>query len=62
MYEYVEVIRDLHPGLVNLPTFIGGHSLGGLVSAHAVLKNQGMWTGMVLHSPAIDVEWTMALR
>lgn len=45
-----------------LPMFLGGHSMGGLVAAHAALASQGRWSGLLLHSPALDVEWTPVLR
>ena len=45
-----------------LPTFIGGHSMGGLVACLVALRAQDMWAGLLLHSAAIDVEWTPILR
>ena len=45
-----------------LPTFIGGQSMGGLIASYAVLRNQGAYSGLILHSAAIDVEWTFILR
>lgn len=57
-----------------LPRVLGGHSLGGLVAAHAVLRlaqgspgnvatpeSTGV-AGLVLHSAALDVVWTPVLR
>ncbi|KAF5826087.1 Alpha/Beta hydrolase protein [Dunaliella salina] len=45
-----------------LPTFLGGQSMGGLIQAYAVLQNQAKWAGLILQSAAIDVEWTPILR
>ena len=47
---------------LKLPAFIGGQSLGGLISAHVALKNQSLWSGMVLCSAAMNIEWTLTLR
>ena len=53
------------------PVFIGGHSLGGLVAAltaaghaspSAAAGGAGPWAGLVLSSPALDVEWSPMLR
>jgi hypothetical protein len=45
-----------------LKMFIGGQSLGGLVAVHTALRSQHLWSGLLLHSPALDVEWTNMLR
>jgi len=50
------------PAQTAAPMFIGGQSMGGLVAATAVLRSQEIWAGMILHSAALDVEWTMILR
>lgn len=43
--------------------FIGGHSLGGLIAALACLESgQETWSGLLLSSPALDVEWTPILK
>ncbi len=36
--------------------------MGGLVAAHAVLRNQERWAGLVLHSAAMNIVWTPLLR
>ena len=46
----------------NLPMFLGGHSMGGLVAAHLALKSKQQWNGLILHSPALDIEWNSMLR
>ena len=53
-----EVLKSQAP----MPAFIGGQSLGGLISASVALRNQSVWSGMVLCSAAIDVEWNLTLR
>ncbi|KXZ45342.1 hypothetical protein GPECTOR_56g439 [Gonium pectorale] len=44
------------------PVFLLGHSMGGLVTALLCLKRQDEVAGLMLHSPALDVEWTPLLR
>lgn len=44
------------------PMFIGGHSLGGLVAALTCLQLPNQFAGLLLCSPAVDVEWTPVLR
>ncbi|KAL0032199.1 hypothetical protein WJX77_010371 [Trebouxia sp. C0004] len=46
----------------SIPAFIGGQSLGGLISAHVALLDQSRWSGLVLCSAAMNIEWTLALR
>lgn len=57
--EFADEVLKSQPAT---PVFIGGQSLGGLISASVVLRNQSVWTGMVLCSAAIDVEWNLTLR
>lgn len=47
-----------------VPAFMMGCSLGGLVSTYTVLRDQARWAkgGLVLMSPAMDVEWNFVLR
>ncbi|GLC39425.1 hypothetical protein PLESTB_001347700 [Pleodorina starrii] len=45
-----------------LPVFLLGHSMGGLVAALTCLRRQDQVSGLMLHSPALDVEWTPVLR
>jgi len=49
-------------GELPVPCFIGGQSMGGLVATHLSLRAQDRWAGLLLHSPALDVEWTPILR
>lgn len=44
------------------PMFVCGHSMGGLVAPFVCLRDQSRWTGLMLCSPALDVEWTPVLR
>lgn len=46
------------------PAFMMGCSLGGLISTYVVLRDQARWArgGLVLMSPAMDVEWNFVLR
>ncbi|KAG2444677.1 hypothetical protein HXX76_001421 [Chlamydomonas incerta] len=45
-----------------LPVFVLGHSMGGLVAALMALRRQEQLAGVMLHSPALDVEWNPMLR
>lgn len=72
VWSFNDLVNDLYfvwdwakkqtPANAALPTFIGGQSMGGLVAAHTALRSQGSWAGCLLHSAAIDVEWTPVLR
>ena len=49
----------------SVPFYIGGHSMGGLVASHLAASPSSTAfnvKGLVLHSPALDVEWTLILR
>lgn len=45
-----------------LPLFVSGQSLGGLIAASAVRKDPARFAGLVLFSPAIDVDMTLNMR
>ncbi|KAG2448537.1 hypothetical protein HYH02_006428 [Chlamydomonas schloesseri] len=49
-------------GLDSKPLFMAGNSLGGLVASHMVLRRPDAFAGLLMQSPAIDVEWTPVLR
>ncbi|KAK9806587.1 hypothetical protein WJX73_005106 [Symbiochloris irregularis] len=44
------------------PVFLGGQSLGGLIATMPVQRDATRWSGLILCSAAMDVEWTLALR
>ncbi len=46
-------------GLSSLPLFMGGNSLGGLVASYVALERPTAFAGLILQSPAIDVEWNV---
>ena len=48
-----------HPGV---PIIAAGHSLGGLIAVHLLVRRQKDFAGLVLQSAAIDVEWTPILK
>eukprot|EP00884_Botryococcus_braunii_P011343 jgi/Botrbrau1/20209/Bobra.31_1s0006.1 len=45
-----------------LPVFVGGVSMGGLISILTVLRDQSQWQGLLLESPAVEPQWTLVLR
>ncbi|GIL91124.1 hypothetical protein Vretimale_9569 [Volvox reticuliferus] len=61
---YLETV--LQPALaargVNAPLFVGGNSLGGLIASYVVLARPDSFAGLIMQSPAIDVEWTPVLK
>ncbi|CAK0736685.1 hypothetical protein CVIRNUC_000786 [Coccomyxa viridis] len=57
--EVVQRYQDSHPGL---PMVMGGVSMGGMVATLTVMREQEMWQGLMLLSPAIDVPRTLLLR
>ncbi|GBF98423.1 alpha beta-hydrolase [Raphidocelis subcapitata] len=61
-YSFVSVIEQQRRCARLEPCVIGGQSMGALVAAHAALRNQDRWAGLVLHSAAMGVVWTMLLR
>ena len=60
--DAAEFANEVLQGQPSVPAFIGGQSLGGLISAHVALRNQSSWSGMVLCSAAMNIEWTLSLR
>lgn len=49
-------------GRDTVPIFLAGQSLGGLIAALTALRQQDRYSGLLLCSPALDVEWTPMLR
>ncbi|KAL4437215.1 hypothetical protein ABPG75_004354 [Micractinium tetrahymenae] len=54
-------VKARYPGAAP-PFFIGGHSLGGLVAALACHRDQTRWAGLMVCSPAMDVEMGLVLK
>lgn len=50
--QLLEIIRQRH---ADVPVFIIGHSMGGLISAAFLLRHQALLTGCVLSGAALDV-------
>ena len=46
----LQIIKDEYP---NIPLFIIGHSMGGMIALRAVLRHPGFFTGMILNGPLI---------
>ncbi|PNH07837.1 Monoglyceride lipase [Tetrabaena socialis] len=64
--DSLKVLKDVvQPSLkannITAPLFIAGNSLGGLVASYVVLASPDTFAGLVMQSPAIDVEWTPVL-
>ena len=49
-YKYMFNVQDKHP---DLPLFLIGHSMGGMIAVRAVLRHPGFFTGMILNGPLI---------
>ncbi|KAG2496090.1 hypothetical protein HYH03_005693 [Edaphochlamys debaryana] len=49
-------------GLATVPLFMGGTSMGGLMASYIVFNKPEIFSGLIMQSPAIDVEWTPLLR
>lgn len=60
-YAFVAAVEQRRGGRLE-PCALGGQSMGGLVAAHAALRCQERWAGLVLHSAALGVVWTPLLR
>lgn len=57
-YQRVRLALDRNPALKNLPRFIMGHSMGGLIAVRAMQRAsaEGMeWSGLILSAPALKV-------
>eukprot|EP00877_Chromochloris_zofingiensis_P002614 jgi/Chrzof1/12353/Cz06g31170.t1 len=59
---FAKVVHDRGGDNEAVPRFLGGQSMGALVAAHAAIQKPGHWVGLILHSAAIDVNWTPVLR
>ena len=57
--KFVDVVKGKQP---NTATYLAGHSLGGLISTKAVLRNQKQYAGLVLSSAALDVKRNLMLK
>lgn len=40
--------------------FLAG--MGGLVAAHVAAQQEGLWAGLILNSPLINVEWNLVMQ
>lgn len=58
--EYVCEVKELYPK--GIPLFLGGQSMGGLITLLEALRVQKSLSGVVLTSAAVNVEWTPALK
>jgi alpha-beta hydrolase superfamily lysophospholipase len=50
------------PSTPKVPFFIGGQSMGALIASHAVIEHQDWFQGLVLCSPAMDVDKGIVLK
>ncbi|XP_065917779.1 monoglyceride lipase-like [Dysidea avara] len=48
--QHVELLKSKHP---NLPLFIYGESMGGLITAMTVVERPDLFTGVIFSAPAI---------
>ena len=62
MEEHLDDMRAKYP---NVPIFLMGHSLGGHICIHLLLKLQSRKvkvSGLILSAALVDVEWTPVLK
>lgn len=62
--QYLDAVKAQVAGMATPPPpiFIAGNSLGGLVASHLVLARPDVAAGLIMQSPALDVEWNPVLR
>lgn len=60
--DAAQYLDDVKAQVAGMPIFIAGNSLGGLVASHLVLVRPDVAAGLIMQSPALDVEWTPVLR
>jgi alpha-beta hydrolase superfamily lysophospholipase len=60
LQRFGALIRERYAGKYAI--FVGGQSMGSLVSVHAVLRDQSVWDGLVLATATLDVEWNTSRR
>eukprot|EP00798_Chlamydomonas_sp_ICE-L_P005305 gene5305-18549_t len=54
--------EDKDAGPPETPCFLGGHSMGGLVTCLTAVDQQDRFAGVIMSSAAIDCEWTPLLK
>ena len=52
--DFATEARGKHPQ--GTPCFVGGVSMGGMISTLLALRQQAVWRGILLQSAAINVE------
>eukprot|EP00241_Pyramimonas_parkeae_P012403 CAMPEP_0114246306 /NCGR_PEP_ID=MMETSP0058-20121206/12386_1 /TAXON_ID=36894 /ORGANISM="Pyramimonas parkeae, CCMP726" /LENGTH=300 /DNA_ID=CAMNT_0001359471 /DNA_START=1346 /DNA_END=2249 /DNA_ORIENTATION=- len=58
--DYLDFVSATALRRHDLPRFMLGQSLGGLLAMHVVLTDQSQWAGLVLSAAAIGVDWDVA--
>ncbi len=60
LQKFAADVRERYAG--KYPMFIGGHSMGALTAIYTALKDQNVWSGVVVCSGALDVDWNLGRR
>eukprot|EP00798_Chlamydomonas_sp_ICE-L_P002211 gene2211-33769_t len=60
LWQFVSKI--VLPRSGNLPVYLGGVSLGGLVATYVLATHQASFAGLMLWAAALDAHWTPKLR
>jgi acylglycerol lipase len=55
VFAFVEFMQKRYPALKTLPTFLMGHSMGGLVSTRVAQRDASAFRGVVLSGPALGL-------
>ena len=60
--DLVDFAQQVQSQSAGVPMFVGGQSMGGMVSCLAALRRPDLFAGLLLCSAAIDVERTLVMR